>query len=358
MKLGARKQADDLMARRQSMSRRDSGHSELSDCCPPAIRAVFNTWELLESILIDLSMRDLLLLQRVSIAFRDVIRSSTPIQQKLFLAPVAQGTTVSGQETVPNPLLMDIFYPLYDDVLPFGPAVRADMVTSLRASPGRGLPLGSAAKAKQWKEEALNRRGASWRSMLLSQPPPRRLKYTNRVQKRDARLVVIARDAPVRMGAVYDLAYFALWRTGAVRVRWQYYAQFFDERGLPLLHDTTGLETPPGAAGFLDICVEENGGCASAAAVPHPAQLAPRWNESALARLTRLVLRTSQPIRDEPRCQSLQSEDYDRDAVAEAILPQGAGIADTEKFITLDESSRHQFVGYPSYMYRLGNCGM
>ncbi|KAK8015072.1 hypothetical protein PG990_008368 [Apiospora arundinis] len=194
-------------------------------------------------------MRDLLLLQRVSIAFRDVIRSSTPIQQKLFLAPVAQGTTVSGQETVPNPLLMDIFHPLYDDVLPFGPAVRADMVTSLRASPGRGLPLGSAAKVKQRKEEALNRRGASWRSMLLSQPPPRRLKYTNRVQKRDARLVVIARDAPVRMGAVYDLAYFALWRTGAVRVRWQFYAQFFDERGLPLLHDTTGLETPPGRHG-------------------------------------------------------------------------------------------------------------
>ncbi|KAK8120153.1 hypothetical protein PG999_004273 [Apiospora kogelbergensis] len=277
-------------------SRRDSCRAGSPDR-PAAAQAVFATWELLEAILSSLTMRELLLLQRVSVAFRDVIRDSTPIQQKLFLRPVATKTTASGEETVPNPLLMQIFPP----------------------------------NSRRCKEEALNRSGASWRSMLVSQPPPRRLKYNNRARHIE-RLVVISRDEPVRMGAIYDLAYYSLWRTGAVRVDWQFYAQPFDERGLPLLHEKFGLETTPGAAGYLDICVVENKGCQSATAVPHPTHLAPKWNEGSLTRL------------EAPRCQHLRSDDYDRDAMADGVLREGAGITDAERIITINSSYLRLFL--------------
>ncbi|KAK8098563.1 uncharacterized protein PG998_014049 [Apiospora kogelbergensis] len=319
-------------------SRRDSCRAGSPDR-PAAAQAVFATWELLEAILSSLTMRELLLLQRVSVAFRDVIRDSTPIQQKLFLRPVATETTASGEETVPNPLLMQIFPPFFGDhtfhprpvnPLPYKPIVESEMYTWLRAVPGRGL-LGGTANSRRCKEEALNRSGASWRSMLVSQPPPRRLKYNNRARHIE-RLVVISRDEPVRMGAIYDLAYYSLWRTGAVRVDWQFYAQPFDERGLPLLHEKFGLETTPGAAGYLDICVVENKGCQSATAVPHPTHLAPKWNEGSLTRL------------EAPRCQHLRSDDYDRDAMADGVLREGAGITDAERIITINSSYLRLFL--------------
>lgn len=49
--------------------------------------AVFLTTELLEMILEFLPMRDLLLAQRVTSKWRDVITRSTRMQQKLFFQP-------------------------------------------------------------------------------------------------------------------------------------------------------------------------------------------------------------------------------------------------------------------------------
>ncbi|KAK7931813.1 hypothetical protein PG985_002525 [Apiospora marii] len=336
MKSRARDLPGSLLGRRRLA--KASGRSKpRSTDCPSAARAVFSTWELLETILAHLDMRDLLLLQRVSVAFRDVIQNSTPLQQKMFFLPIAGETTAPGDGTVPNPLLMQAFFPLFiDALLPSShPTVNTDTYhTGLRAA-------AAAWSEPQRRQDAFNRRGASWRSMLLSQPPPARLKYLNKVSapRHRERLVAVSRDQPVRMGAVYDLAYYALWRTGAVRVRWQFYANLFDERGRPLPHEifrAGGIEGPPGAAGLLDIRVEEDAGCASAAPVPHPSQFFPRWSRGSLTRLERLVYRTSKSVRERPRCQYLESEDYDRDAVAEAVLPEGAGIADTERLCRFD----------------------
>lgn len=52
------------------------------------IDRVLSTYELLESILSNLDMKDLLLFQRVSKSFKSVIDRSNDLQQKLFFQPI------------------------------------------------------------------------------------------------------------------------------------------------------------------------------------------------------------------------------------------------------------------------------
>ena len=53
-----------------------------------ATSGVFNTYELVEDVLLYLPLRDLLLAQRISRNIRDVIRNSLPIQKALFFEPL------------------------------------------------------------------------------------------------------------------------------------------------------------------------------------------------------------------------------------------------------------------------------
>lgn len=54
-----------------------------------AMNQVLTTYELLESILLELPLRDVLLAQRVSETFKDIINNSLPLQRQLFLAPIS-----------------------------------------------------------------------------------------------------------------------------------------------------------------------------------------------------------------------------------------------------------------------------
>ena len=74
--------------------------------------------ELLAHILLHLPMRDLLLAQRVSRTFKEVIENSAAIQRALFLAPESQPTPLRETDVRVNPLLADmksyISIPLYN----------------------------------------------------------------------------------------------------------------------------------------------------------------------------------------------------------------------------------------------------
>ena len=74
--------------------------------------------ELLAHILVHLPMRDLLLAQRVSRTFKEVIENSAAIQRALFLAPEAQPTPLRETDVRVSPLLADmksyISIPLYN----------------------------------------------------------------------------------------------------------------------------------------------------------------------------------------------------------------------------------------------------
>lgn len=60
--------------------------AEDHDTAHPAVNAVFNTAELLESILVHLSQKRILLSQRVCRMFRDTIRGSFKLRRRLYLA--------------------------------------------------------------------------------------------------------------------------------------------------------------------------------------------------------------------------------------------------------------------------------
>ena len=64
--------------------------------------------ELLAHILLYLPMRDLLLAQRVSRTFKEVIENSAAIQRALFLAPESRPTTLRETDVRVNPLLADM----------------------------------------------------------------------------------------------------------------------------------------------------------------------------------------------------------------------------------------------------------
>ncbi|KAK8130878.1 hypothetical protein PG984_007316 [Apiospora sp. TS-2023a] len=297
-----------------------SGGSFTLTDCPVAVRVVFSTFELLDAILAHFEMRELLHLQRVSVAFKEVIQNSTPLQQKLHFLPVAHETKPgTGQRIWGNPMLKQAFVQLFTCMFIEYPASFRLHQTGLRSM------VAMLEATKLPSIEAFNRRGASWRSMLISQPPPVRLSYLSKVAGRDYQETLISRDQPVRIGPVYDLAYYALWRTGAYFVHWKLHEQILDEHGQPLLHEIFGdhLEGTPGATRVLSICVEEDEGCTSSAPVPYPSHFFSRWNKGALSRLERLVYKTSKSVRTELRCQYLEPEDYDRDAVVKAVQNRG-----------------------------------
>lgn len=64
---------------------------------------VFSTIELLEMILMELSIRDLLLSQRVYKAFQQTIEGSTKLQQALFMAPFEASPSTCDNPTTRQP---------------------------------------------------------------------------------------------------------------------------------------------------------------------------------------------------------------------------------------------------------------
>ncbi|KAK3717980.1 hypothetical protein LTR37_005406 [Vermiconidia calcicola] len=109
--------------------------------------AVFETVELLEAILYKLPVKDLLFAQHVAKLWRDIIKNSNKLQQALFLVPV------NGlYRAYRNPLLK----PLFD---------------ILKANGMNGFYTATSDPLLSTLELAWFEPTASWRSMLLTQPP-------------------------------------------------------------------------------------------------------------------------------------------------------------------------------------------
>ena len=159
---------------------------------------VFNTPELLEAILSQLPPHDLLLAQRISRPFQAAITSSPTLQQLLFIraAPVKD-----PKEWSLNPLLRDLFAPFF--VVPAPNARAASTFTSLQRNEGC---------CTSEEMNALLRKEASWRRLLLLQPPVRVLGVTQLEQTRGGNVAYDARFSfeghpagGVTMGVVYDI---------------------------------------------------------------------------------------------------------------------------------------------------------
>lgn len=125
-----------------------------------AAAAVFGTAELLEAILLELPIKDLLMnAQRVSTTFNTTIQASTRLQQALFFKPLPgpplnlERFNSSRLREIPSENVYHtvIENPFYDGLSQYKPLLKSR----------RFKPLLT----------ALQRQEASWRRMLVTQPP-------------------------------------------------------------------------------------------------------------------------------------------------------------------------------------------
>ncbi|KAJ6482729.1 hypothetical protein C8R45DRAFT_830695 [Mycena sanguinolenta] len=148
---------------------------------------VISSPELLERALVHLPMRDLLVTAPFVSKTWQAITLSPTLQQLLFFQPA---TSSSRAE---NPLLVELFSPFF---APGGPNRRT-------------WPDYEAIKAMPWSKapDAFKRPEASWRRMLVTQAPPRRLVITERCQGQSGDFVrrAVLDDPCLRMGVLYDL---------------------------------------------------------------------------------------------------------------------------------------------------------
>ncbi|KAI1845558.1 hypothetical protein JX266_008416 [Neoarthrinium moseri] len=153
--------------------------------------------EIAENILARLPMKDLLLVQRVSTGWRELIRSSPVLQELLFMRPRgSEGTQKVWSDGVPirefNPLLiehMPMWFPKDEGV----------WRQSVKDAPW----------AQTVSRLVFLRRDASWRRMLLAQPPFTVFESVQRVHIRGGDSLSVGsveQQHGVRMGLAYDRA--------------------------------------------------------------------------------------------------------------------------------------------------------
>ncbi|CZT18112.1 uncharacterized protein RCC_03952 [Ramularia collo-cygni] len=123
-----------------------------------AASRVFGILELAEGILLYLPITDLIHVSRVSKRFQHTVAASKPLQRALFLKPLA-GKTVILVKPTPGRMVF-----LADET--------SDMSVGVLGNPFvqrvmQGL--------NHHDDAALLRKDATWRRMLLSQPPMRRI---------------------------------------------------------------------------------------------------------------------------------------------------------------------------------------
>lgn len=250
------------------------------------MEAVFSIPELFEAILLNLDMIELLLLApRVCRRWHDVIGQSPAIQQALYFSPVpAKSPSRSGEsdgddaaaiKPVLNPLLVKQFAPCFFD---FGSKAyfrRANAFYSMpwTVRPRREVPTGGGVIESlpsypqldppgpndQADRRRFTRSGASWRRMLVSQPPPVQVGCLWSEELRDTRpwrtpfwhtkvpLNVDPLVAGLRMGELYDLVQYrasthqrcSLWfRIYWNQVREPFYCDFSENAGRQIIRDT------------------------------------------------------------------------------------------------------------------------
>ncbi|KAJ6584376.1 hypothetical protein B0H19DRAFT_1104870 [Mycena capillaripes] len=164
----------------------------------PAQDTVLSTPELLELVLAHVPMRDLLVsAPRVSKTWRALTLTPT-LQRILFFQPDPSSTAQKSRPTQ-NPLLVEFFPPFF--------------IPDLEHWERWYWPDANAIKAMPWAKapEAFRRREASWRRMLVVQPPARMMRVMERCHsrrgdsKRRGVLRVDDLEGGLRMGVLYDL---------------------------------------------------------------------------------------------------------------------------------------------------------
>ncbi|KAJ7125345.1 hypothetical protein C8R44DRAFT_137047 [Mycena epipterygia] len=142
---------------------------------------VMSTPELLELTLAQLPMRDLLLSAPLVCKTWQAITLSPTVQRALFFQPDPQS------EPTQNPLLAELFPPFF--------APEPQQASSIMSMPWSKAP------------DAFKREDASWRRMLVTQPPAQTMVVT---ETRYAHLNnsvrrAVLNDLSLRMGVLYDL---------------------------------------------------------------------------------------------------------------------------------------------------------
>ncbi|RYP41234.1 hypothetical protein DL769_011608 [Monosporascus sp. CRB-8-3] len=151
---------------------------------------VLDTPELLEAILLKLDIRTVISsAQLVNRQWHDLITESPAIQQAIFFKPMdaADGAPLR------NPLLTELFPPFFD-----GPNKVCSAIYAFK----------ELAMAREERLADYKREGASWRRMLVQQPPVRELGMWWRVSAMGGDRHTFRRERypeGLRMGELYDL---------------------------------------------------------------------------------------------------------------------------------------------------------
>jgi hypothetical protein len=149
-----------------------------------------------ENILAHLPIKDLLLTQRVSSDWNELIKGSPRLQELLFMRPMqARATRTMSSSSMPvrdlNPLLVEHMRPWFSGKKEDGTYPSVEDCPWMRTA----------------KRPAFLRRGASWRKMLLAQPPFTTFERAKRVHAMGGDSLTvkfIEQKEGVRMGLVYD----------------------------------------------------------------------------------------------------------------------------------------------------------
>ncbi|KAK3059936.1 hypothetical protein LTS18_009714 [Coniosporium uncinatum] len=190
-----------------------------------ALHKVIETPELLELILLHLDARTLLHSQRTNRSFYELIKHSPYLQQALFFRPQSAANPKESTYRT-NPLLRDAFptwfkHSMSDSMISYHPI---HWNNPSESSIFEALPWNSNPEATS----AFKRQEASWRRMLVTQPPVLAFDIQRTAHHWDSDVkrgrIDFGKNDGLRMGILYDLveqfllreqsvAYFAVqWR--------------------------------------------------------------------------------------------------------------------------------------------------
>ncbi|KAK7048468.1 putative MFS transporter [Favolaschia claudopus] len=166
---------------------------------------VLSTPELLEQILAELPMLDLLVTAPlVCKPWHALSLSSPTLQRALFFQP---DSSVSVSQRIQNPLLVKLFPPFF--------------VCNTGSHPISTL---DAIMAMPWSKapDAFRRADASWRRMLVTQPPTHSLVVRQKFSSIEhiSRRQGVVNDLSLSMGLLYDLTIPFLDDESSFRVLW------------------------------------------------------------------------------------------------------------------------------------------
>ncbi|KAJ6574456.1 hypothetical protein B0H19DRAFT_603891 [Mycena capillaripes] len=162
----------------------------------PAQHTMLSTPELLEATLLQLPMRDLLVTAPLVCKTWHATTLSPAIRRALFF-----DADPSASKRVRNPLLRKLFPPFFAR-----PPPANSQRSNSRAWPGNA----EAITTMPWSKapDTFDRTEASWRRMLVTQPPVQAVHITQTINsfmcisERHG----VLKESPLRMGLLYDLA--------------------------------------------------------------------------------------------------------------------------------------------------------